>query len=269
MNWKKLIASIPVIFTIVGLPLSIFLYYKSNVYPSLTYYVYPVRAALVRKGNISALEAVYDGKKIEGDVTVAQIAIWNRGKQPISKSLRLRPVELYTEPNTPILDATIRKSSRDIINFNLDNSQLTLGRLQVNWDILEQDDGAIIQIVYVGDEHTLFKMDGILIGQKTISSFTNKYEQFDVRNYYTSLILLLYFLVVVIVKIPRMIKYNKRLEEIHNSDLDSLKSYAIHNLGWNSKINRSDLWLLVAAIIVPILDFIYYNIIQEKIPLVF
>jgi hypothetical protein len=67
---------------LVGIPLSVYLYFAAKQHPQLTYYVHPVKAALVRRGDASRLGATFDNRRIETDIMAAQVAIWNEGGLP-------------------------------------------------------------------------------------------------------------------------------------------------------------------------------------------
>ena len=85
MNIKKIVwhPSVPLALGILSLLVAIYIYRASKVYPELTYFVNPIRVALVRTGQVTDLETLYKRKKVEGNVTIAQIAVWNKGTQPI------------------------------------------------------------------------------------------------------------------------------------------------------------------------------------------
>jgi len=183
---------IVVIFTIIGLiltftsfALSIYFYYAAKEYPQLTYYPHPVKATLVRAGEASRLITSFDNKPVETNITVAQIAIWNQGKRPIKKDQVLEPVAIFTENNTPILEATIRKSSREVTQLTLNTDDLQNGRVTVLWNILEQNDGGVIQLIYAGNADVSISADGILEGQSNLERLEfagrikSPYEQYE------------------------------------------------------------------------------------------
>jgi hypothetical protein len=107
------------VITIVGVVLAIYFYRASIIRPDLTYYVNPVRASVVKAGVFSRLSVFLDKTKLDSDVSAAQIALWNRGKQPIKRTQILKPVMLSVEGPAPILEASVRKVSRDIIKLDL------------------------------------------------------------------------------------------------------------------------------------------------------
>ena len=107
---------------------------------------------------------------------MAQVAIWNQGKLPIKDTDVLKPIVLFTADKSPILEATIRKVSREVTNLQLQTNEVQNGRVTVAWKILEQDDGGIIQLIYAGSPEVDIRPDGVIEGQKEIPRilYTNK-----------------------------------------------------------------------------------------------
>jgi hypothetical protein len=69
--------------SVIAIPLSVYLSFASIPEPSLTYYVYPIRVPIVQTGKMTDLKVLFNDVPIQGDVTAAQIEIWNSGKAPI------------------------------------------------------------------------------------------------------------------------------------------------------------------------------------------
>ncbi len=131
----------------------------------LSFSIYPVRASIVKSGPISTLEVYHNKELIKTDVSIIQLAIWNAGKHEIVLSDILDPIAIITKPRTPILEATIQRQSRKLINLSVDMSAAKEGTLPISWRILEKDDGGVIQIVYAGDTSVSFQLSGIVQGQ--------------------------------------------------------------------------------------------------------
>lgn len=184
---------ISLILAIIGVYLAFHFYYAAKIAPRLVYFTHPVRATVLKAGQASEIKAFYRDKEISSDVTVAQIAIWNQGNAPIRKEQILKPVVVYTEDNSPILEATIRKTTRDVTELNLKTDDLQKGRLTLNWNILEPQDGGVIQIIYAGDSQANLIVEGVIEGQKEVekSNFIEKIkspdEQFaEIKNQQTN-----------------------------------------------------------------------------------
>lgn len=163
-----LIGIVGSIASLISIPLAIYFYTETKQTPLLTYYIHPSRAIVVKAGQASNLTVNYANREIKNDITAVQIAIWNQGRSPIKAGGILRPIVIRTENNIPILEASIRKTSRDLINFKIDSADAEKGIVTLSWNILEQNDGAIIQLIYAGGPHARINLDGVLEGQAQI-----------------------------------------------------------------------------------------------------
>lgn len=153
---------------IVGIALAAYFYYSSREVPELTYFVHPAKAAVVRTGQTSHLTVQFDGQNFSGDVTAAQVAFWNAGRRPIHGNGILSPLVIRTGNKERILEVRLQKTSRDVTRLSVDTSRLSAGEVEVRWDILEQNDGGVLQIVYAGDETVSIEAHAILEGQPEV-----------------------------------------------------------------------------------------------------
>jgi hypothetical protein len=154
---------------IIGLPLAVILFFYSVKTPDLTYSVYPIKTTVIQSGLAAGLRILHNNEEIKGDVTAVQIAIWNNGREAIVKENFLTPVKIVTQPAVQILEATIRTQSRKEIEFSLDNRSLKEGVVPVSWRILEQSDGATVQLIYAGPVETKIDLEGAVVGQRIIA----------------------------------------------------------------------------------------------------
>lgn len=150
------------------MPLAIYLYVASIQEPRLTYSVRPVRSVIAQAGSYSDLTVQYKGQRIDSSVTAASIALWNDGKKPVLWADLLSPLEFHLPPGHRILGAKILRTTRSVIGFELDQSQIASGILGVRFKVLEFDDGALIQIIYEGDQFVRIDGEGTVIGQSSI-----------------------------------------------------------------------------------------------------
>jgi hypothetical protein len=96
------------------------------------------------------------------------VAIWNRGRQAIRRAAILQPIIIRTEPRVPILEATVRRTSREVVSLDLDRTRLADGEVSVSWNILEQGDGAALQLVYAAGPDAQIQCLGVVEGQASI-----------------------------------------------------------------------------------------------------
>lgn len=155
--------------SIIGIILSLYFFVASREKPELTYFVHPAKAAVVRTGQTSRLSVKFDGQDLMSDVTAAQVAFWNAGSKPIRTNTILSPLVIRTANKGRILEAKLRKTSRDVTQIVLDSSRLGAGEVNIGWNILEQNDGGVLQIVYAGDETVDIQVQAVLEGQPEIT----------------------------------------------------------------------------------------------------
>ena len=145
-----------------------YFYFASQESPGLTYFVHPAKAAVVRTCQTSRLAVQFDGQDLTSDITAVQVAFWNAGNKPIRKNSILSPLVIRTGNQEPILEASLRKTSRDVVGITLDPSRLAAGEVEIGWNILEQNDGGVLQIILIGDETVDIQAQAIIEGQSAI-----------------------------------------------------------------------------------------------------
>lgn len=154
--------------SLVGLVATVFFYFAAQQTRELVFYPHPVKTTVAKAGASSQLRVIYRDRDIGTDVTAAQVAVWNNGRASIRPENVLRPVTIVTQPPVPILEATIRKTSRDVIGLKLDDCGFSRGFVCVSWRILEHADGGVIQLTYAGSQQVELAMKGIIEGQSAI-----------------------------------------------------------------------------------------------------
>ena len=112
--------------TVLGFGLPIYFYIQSDKKRDLASYVNPAQAVVVKTGESSNLHVFFGNHEpsheLTSDVTAAQIAIWNEGNESIRPDNVLKQVVIRTNPSVPILEASIRKKSRDVVDLLPENS---------------------------------------------------------------------------------------------------------------------------------------------------
>lgn len=154
--------------SIIGILLSVYFFQASREKSKLTYFVHPAKAAVVRTQQTSRLAVQYDGQGLKSDITAAQVAFWNAGSKPIRANDVLSPLVIQTGNKERILEASLRKTSRDVVGITLDPSRVAAGEVEIRWTILEQNDGGVLQIIFAGDETVDIQAHAILEGQPAI-----------------------------------------------------------------------------------------------------
>jgi hypothetical protein len=197
---KPIVGILGSIASIIGIFLAIFFYVNSIQTRELTCYVHPAKTIIARAGQVSRLSYNLDDKPIKTDITAAQIAFWNSGNLSIRPENMLSPFRLKLENATPIIEATIRKQSREVINLKLKQDRLEQGEFGIDCDILEKNDGGVIQIIYAGSSEVDIIASGVVEAQGNINqpkyfgkilSPSEQYQQEIKRNRNEGIILVI------------------------------------------------------------------------------
>jgi hypothetical protein len=151
---------------IIGIPLSIYLYFAAKEVPNLSYYASPSRTSIVALRDPSKLKIQYEGQDIKGDLSAALVTIWNAGSKPIFHLDILSPLNLRMEGGSRIIEVKQVNETRPLIGFKIDTRNKTSGILAFDWSILERNDGVRLQVIYQGDTRVSIRLDGAIIGQK-------------------------------------------------------------------------------------------------------
>jgi hypothetical protein len=151
-----------------SIPLAFFFYFHSPSHRELVCAVSASKAVVVRAGQTSRLSVLLDAKPFAGEVTAAQIAFWNDGNEAIHRENVLEP--LVVQLKSPIIDASIRTTTRRVVNASLDKSHLGSGELGISWKILEHDDGGVVQIIFAGSPETAINASAIIEGQGHVAA---------------------------------------------------------------------------------------------------
>jgi len=89
----------------------------------LVYCLNPVRTRVVTSGQATDLKVVFRNEPLgDTDVSAVQLEIWNAGNESIWEANVLEDVVIFTNPIVRILEASIRKQSRDVVKFTVSNS---------------------------------------------------------------------------------------------------------------------------------------------------
>jgi hypothetical protein len=155
--------------SIIGVLLAVYFFVQGAKFRELVYYVNPAQAIVVKTGEASRLRVLVGERELKSDVTTAQIAIWNRGTESLRAGDVLEPLTIRTSPPVAILEATIRKKSRNVVDITLDQKHLEEGVVGISWNILEQGDGGVIQLVYASNpDSTKILVSGVIEGEHEI-----------------------------------------------------------------------------------------------------
>jgi ABC-type glycerol-3-phosphate transport system permease component len=154
--------------SVAGVVLALYFYAQSERRRELTYMVYPAKTIVLKAGQTSRLSITLDNNKFDHDVTAAQIAFWNSGNEPIRREQILKPFIIRTGHTVPIIEARLRKRTREVVDINLGTARIGSGEVSVSWNILEKNDGGVVQIVFAGGIETPITATAVVEGQPRI-----------------------------------------------------------------------------------------------------
>jgi hypothetical protein len=128
------------------------------------------RTPIVQTAVVSKLTILHDGNAVNGDVTAVQIGIWNNGREGIKGTDLIYPFVISVPTNCPILEAELVKTVGSPVRLTLDRTQLSSGRLQIQWDLLEYKEGGLVQMIYSGGKDVPVFLQGRIPNQKVPKS---------------------------------------------------------------------------------------------------
>ena len=164
---RNLFGALGLIVGILGFAASVVIYYKTQQYVEPVFLVEPSRSQILSADTIgdapiSVIKA--NGEKIENDLTSVRYYFWNNGTESIRKANILKPIQLHFEnDNIEILDFKIVKLSREITGVKVTRSESNpLTSLDVDFTILEPNDGFTGQILFSGTKDASIAISGII-----------------------------------------------------------------------------------------------------------
>ncbi|HIF9370500.1 TPA: hypothetical protein ACX6RS_004111 [Photobacterium damselae] len=166
--------------SLLGLVLAVVFYYTAQLSPQLVYSVQPNKNILVNTDITSNISVLHKGELIQDkDIVAVTLSIWNSGNKSIRRPAILEPLHIKLDSSAEILEALVTKSSRDVTRIKVENDSdlFKKGIVPISWDILEQGDGANIQIIYAGKKDSQLTVTGIIEQQGKpvqLSTFTIK-----------------------------------------------------------------------------------------------
>ena len=205
---NPLIGFIGSVASVIGLLLTVYFYFAAREIPDLTYIEHPAKTTIFHTGEASRIGVTIDNKPVSTNISAVQIAFWNAGKRTIKAANILIPFLIETDNQIPILEARIIKTSRDVIKLVIDDSQMDKGKIRVNWNLLEEGDGGVLQLIYAGDENVKLTPNVVIEGQRGLSVLKYKgevqspslqYEKENRRNLFAGYSLLSFGIIIMLI----------------------------------------------------------------------
>lgn len=163
---SNLITGVSLLLNALSIGLAIYFYLQTQKEREPILYIEPLRAQVVdvSQPGGSKIEVLFEGKPIgQKNVTAAFLYFWNAGRESIESRDVFKPIEIILNGADEILDYSVMRQHRDgIINFEATVDHAKPNRVQIRFTILEQGDGATIQIIFTGDPSTTIAASGTI-----------------------------------------------------------------------------------------------------------
>jgi len=140
--------------SILGLILAPILYYAADKHREIVYQTSASPTTIVRSGQSSGIRVFFGDSQVTSDVSSMQVAIWNTGRESIrSGNVLSKVITLKIDPTAKILDARVKRVTRDLVKFRCQIHSLEY--VSCSWDILEGGDGALLELIFLGNSSML------------------------------------------------------------------------------------------------------------------
>ena len=154
--------------------LNVYLYEQGIVRPEPVLVVDPWRTQIIDSSKFSGTAlhvSTGDGRRIESDLTSAVVYFFNYGRKPILESDVVKEICIVVgDPATEIVSYNIVQQSREETGFVVTKDSSNPRLLKVHFHVLDNQDGAAIQIIYAGPIKAPITVVGSIVGAKTIGS---------------------------------------------------------------------------------------------------
>jgi hypothetical protein len=141
---------------VIGLVLTVIIYFISIAEPALTIVVNPARTSILKSGETTKLRVQFDGIEVRGNLAAAQIYVWNAGRKAIRSDEILEPIVIRTTDGSRILETQLTTVSRKVNGITVSPVSGRPDSVQLNFEVLERYDGAVLNIIYEGDSKVGF-----------------------------------------------------------------------------------------------------------------
>jgi uncharacterized membrane protein len=188
--------------------------------------------ALTEKAPIKIIKP--SGEEIKANVYIQTFYFYNQGKAPMKREHILSPLYISLNDSTSeILEPKIIRLTRDITGIKLTKDSTNKNKVNIDFTILEEDDGIIGQITYVSNGNPDMMINGAIEGApKGFSdAYKGKFGMFsEILKVLTIANLILFSTFIVwAALIISIVRKNKDNEETHNEITSGLSNEELRN----------------------------------------
>jgi hypothetical protein len=138
------------VLAVVAIVLAIIFYFLSRRLRKPTYAIRNVNLIMDKVKRIESVELLFQKRHVD-NLSIARVAIWNRGRETISReNVAIQdPLRIEAMGDVEILEAKIiyEKQKANRFAINMDPSQK---KLTIDFDYFDRDEGIILQIFHTG-----------------------------------------------------------------------------------------------------------------------
>ncbi|MCW7479384.1 hypothetical protein ND856_18940 [Leptospira bandrabouensis] len=184
LSKNPILTLVSIFLTIISFILAIFFYLESkkerDPFFVLNNYNEPIVKLLNSESENDLDFSIYIKSKkgnfpINGEIYSTRIYFWNNGKESIKRENILQKLKIYPDLKSKIVGVRILRNTRpEISNFKAILNK-ELNEITLDFDIIEENDGVTLQILFNGSQNEIFKIKGIIEGVKKIKE-SNKFS---------------------------------------------------------------------------------------------
>jgi hypothetical protein len=150
-----------------AIPLAVYFYVESQRARKLAWAEQGIRTIVFDPLDTTSFTVSHGDSVIKDRIMAVNVAVWNAGNEAIRTDNVLENVSLSLDPPGEVLEARIRQTKRDVSHFSVGREGWERGNVPLSWKILEDGDGAVIQVIYVGEKFATVKLNGTIEGQRS------------------------------------------------------------------------------------------------------
>ena len=167
---NPIVQFIAIVFTFVGLPLAIYSMVKGPSKRRFSCYIESINLIRQNQTKFEKIKVMFKDKEVE-NLSITNFTLWNSGKLEIRKDdlAKGNEIKITAQEGISILDARIVHVSEISNLFSITN--ISANAIQIDFDYVNENDGAVIEIVHTGTSKSLL-IDCKLKGGKGINTFS-------------------------------------------------------------------------------------------------
>lgn len=164
--------------SVIALGVSALFFIASIKSPHITVEVDPIRAVVLDVDSATELRAFWKDDEVTTDLTIVTLRFWNAGRAPVRRSDILGPGYgvITVSSGAKLLSATLTETSRPEAAFAVRIASDS--RVEFDWDVLETNDGAEVQLLVAGSTDADVTSSITVIGQAKIDVHTPDSQKF-------------------------------------------------------------------------------------------